>query len=110
MRSRRGCAPASSTSWPRSSAPASAADLDAPLRRPAYLKDVRTDAETHGVERDRGSIVLGWLIKVAAAIMIVGLAGFDGVSAAVAHLNGTHDANSAAYAASQAYQPTHDLR
>lgn len=52
---------------------------------------------------------MGWLLRVAIVILVVGIAAFDGISVVVAHMNGTDDANEAAYEASQAYQQTHSV-
>lgn len=59
--------------------------------------------------RDRGSIVLGWLTKLAVAIAIVGIALFDSISIFAAHLGASDDANTAAEAASQEYRTTHNV-
>lgn len=61
-------------------------------------------------DRDRGSMVVGWLVKLAAVLTIVGIVGFDGISLAVARLNSQDDANSAASAAAAAWQQTHDVQ
>lgn len=58
---------------------------------------------------DAGGIVLGWLVKLAAVLLLVGLAGFDAISVGVAHLNGSDDANTAASAAAQQWQTSHNL-
>lgn len=59
--------------------------------------------------RDSGSIVLGWLTKLAVAITFIGLALFDSISIGAARLGGTDDANNAASAASQSYWSTHSV-
>jgi len=58
--------------------------------------------------RDSGSMVIGWLVKLAAVLTIVGILGFDGISLAVTHLNSQDDANSAATAAAEAWQQNHN--
>ena len=58
---------------------------------------------------DRGSIVLGWLTKLAIAMSIVGLALFDTLSIGAAHLGATDDAGTAAEAASASYRMSHDV-
>lgn len=59
--------------------------------------------------RDHGSIVLGWLTKLAIAMSIVGLALFDSLSIGAAHLGATDDAATAAEAASTSYRTSHDV-
>ena len=58
---------------------------------------------------DHGSIVLGWLTKLAVVITFVGLALFDTIAIGAARLGGTDDANNAASAASQSYWSTHNV-
>jgi hypothetical protein len=60
--------------------------------------------------RDNGSIVLGWLTKLAVAIAIVGLALFDSLSIGAAKLGASDDANTAAEAASAEYRTSHDVQ
>ena len=59
--------------------------------------------------RDSGSIVLGWLSKIVIAIAIVGVALFDSLSLAAAHLGAADDASTAAEAASASYRTSHDV-
>jgi hypothetical protein len=59
---------------------------------------------------DEGSIVVGWMTKLAAAAAIIGVMGFDAISIGVGHLTTTDDAGKAAQAASQAYQSHHDIQ
>lgn len=54
--------------------------------------------------RERGDIILGWLTKLVIGISLVGVVAFDGVSIGVAHVSTVDDANSAALAASHAWQ------
>lgn len=58
---------------------------------------------------DRGSIVIGWLTKLAVAIAIVGLTLFDTISIGAARLGGKDDANTAAEAAAQDYRANHNV-
>jgi hypothetical protein len=58
---------------------------------------------------DRGSIVIGWLTKLAVAIAIVGVALFDSISIGAARLGAKDDANNAASAASQSYWSSHNV-
>lgn len=59
--------------------------------------------------RDRGSIVIGWLTKLAVAIAIVGVAMFDSISIGAARLGASDDANNAAEAASADYRTSHNV-
>jgi len=58
--------------------------------------------------RDRGDIILGWLTKLVIGISLTGVVAFDGLSIGVAHVSAVDDANSAALAASRAWQNSHD--
>lgn len=58
---------------------------------------------------DAGSIVVGWLVKVAAVLLIIGVSAFDAISVGVARLNGSDDANTAASAAASTWQSTHNI-
>lgn len=60
--------------------------------------------------RDRGTVVVGWLVKLAVVLTLVGITGFDAVSVGVAHLNGTDDASSAASAAADSWQQSHNAQ
>ena len=59
--------------------------------------------------RDSGDIILGWLTKLVIGISLTGVVAFDGVSIGVAHVSTIDDANSAALAASHAWQDSHDV-
>jgi hypothetical protein len=59
---------------------------------------------------DAGSIVLGWVTKLALVGAVVGVVGFDGLSVGLAHLSTVDDANAAVHAASQTYLQTHNLQ
>ena len=59
--------------------------------------------------RDRGSIVIGWLTKLAVMIAIVGVALFDSISIGAARLGAKDDANNAASAASQSFWSSHNV-
>jgi hypothetical protein len=68
-------------------------------------------ADIPGVRRegaDTGSIVIGWLVKVAVVLAIVGITAFDAISVGSAHMSASDDANSAASAAASEYWNTHD--
>ena len=53
-------------------------------------------------ERDRGDLVLGWLIKLSVTLGVIGLLLFDGVSVVVAKVGVQDDASLAAREASDA--------
>jgi hypothetical protein len=59
--------------------------------------------------QDHGSIVLGWLTKLAVVIAIVGVALFDSISIGAARLGAKDDANNAADAASQDFRSSHNV-
>lgn len=59
--------------------------------------------------RDGGDIILGWLTKLVIGISLTGVVAFDGVSIGVAHVSTVDDANSAALAASHAWENSHDM-
>ena len=58
---------------------------------------------------DDGSIVVGWMTKLAITAAIIGTLGFDGISVGLGHLSTSDDANNAAQAASQIFQQSHNL-
>jgi hypothetical protein len=60
--------------------------------------------------RDAGGIVIGWLVKLVVVTTLVAIVAFDAISIGVSRLNGTDDANTAALAAAQVWQQTHNLR
>jgi hypothetical protein len=60
-------------------------------------------------EWDAGSVVVGWLAKIAVVLIIVAGVGFDALSIGLAHLNGADNAATAATAASDTWLTTHDL-
>lgn len=60
--------------------------------------------------RDNGSIVIGWLTKLAVGIAIVGLALFDTLSIGAAKLGASDDANTAAEAASADFRANHNVQ
>ena len=72
------------------------------------LSQVQLDDSAGGP--DAGSIVLGWMTKLAIAGALIGVVGFDSISVGLAHLNTADDAESAVQAASQTYQQTHNLQ
>jgi hypothetical protein len=73
------------------------------LAHSADIADV-TEART-----DAGSIVVGWLVKVALVLTIFGISAFDAVAVGSAHLTTTDDANSAASAAAADFQSTRNV-
>jgi hypothetical protein len=62
------------------------------------------------LRRDSGSVVIGWLTKLAVAIAIVGVALFDTLAIGAARLGATDDANTAAEAAVAAYHTGHNVQ
>ena len=64
------------------------------------MRNARTDA---------GTIVVGWLVKVALALMIFGIAAFDAIAVGSAHLTTSDDANTAASAAAADFQSSHNV-
>jgi hypothetical protein len=60
--------------------------------------------------RDHGSIVIGWLTKLAVSLAVVGLMLFDGLAVGAAHLAATDDANQAAQAGAAEYRTSHDVQ
>jgi hypothetical protein len=60
--------------------------------------------------RDSGSIVLGWLTKLMAVLLLSGVVLFDFVSVGVARMSASDDANTAAQAASSEWNHTHSVQ
>ncbi|MGB8652163.1 MAG: hypothetical protein WCD35_16045 [Mycobacteriales bacterium] len=60
--------------------------------------------------RDSGSIVLGWLTKLAASLALVGLLAFDGIALVTTNFTAADQATTAASAAADAYKSTHDVQ
>jgi hypothetical protein len=58
--------------------------------------------------RDRGDIVVGWLVRVVASVAVVGVLLFDVVSVAAAKMSVTDQASTAARAASDDWLVHHD--
>lgn len=58
---------------------------------------------------DAGGVVVGWLAKVAVLLALVAVLGFDSLAIGLGHLDGTDNADTAATAASDTWQSTHDL-
>ncbi len=59
---------------------------------------------------DSGSIVLGWLTKLAASLAFLGLIAFDGIALVTAHFNGADHASIAASLAADSYKSTRDVQ
>ena len=64
------------------------------------MKEARNDA---------GTIVVGWLVKLALVLTIFGVSMFDAVAVGSAHLSTSDDANSAASAAAADFQTSHNV-
>jgi Ca2+-binding RTX toxin-like protein len=62
------------------------------------------------VAGDRGDIVLGWLSKLVAALLVLGLVAFDGISLAQARFQAADRATTAALAAADSYKQSRDLQ
>jgi hypothetical protein len=88
------------------------------VRHSAQLKDAhpradigcKEDVSMNCERRDGGSIVIGWLVKLAVITTLVAIVAFDALSVGVSRLNGTDDANAAALAAATVWQQTHNLQ
>ena len=61
------------------------------------------------VQSDAGAIVVGWLVKVALVLTVLGVSMFDAVAVGSAHLNASDDANTAASAAAADFQTSHSV-
>ena len=59
--------------------------------------------------RDAGSIVVGWLVKIALVLAVLGVGGFDAITVTSANLTTTDDANSAASAAASEFHNSHNV-
>lgn len=59
---------------------------------------------------DAGSIVLGWLVRVAVVLGVLGVLAFDGISLGTAHLSLADQATTAAQAASDRWVASHDVQ
>jgi hypothetical protein len=58
--------------------------------------------------RDRGDIVVGWLVRVVASVAVVGVILFDAISIGTAEMSVTDQASTAARAASTDWLSHHD--
>lgn len=61
----------------------------------------------HRAGPEQGSIVIGWLAKLAVVLALFAIVAFDGIAVGSAHLSGSDDANNAASAAAFAWQNSH---
>jgi hypothetical protein len=59
--------------------------------------------------RDRGSVVIGWLVKLVAVLALVSVSAFDAISVGAARVSGADDADSAALAAAETWRDTHNI-
>jgi hypothetical protein len=59
--------------------------------------------------RDSGGIVIGWLVKLVAGLVLFSVVAFDAISVGAAHVTGKDDADSAALAAADAWRDSHDI-
>ena len=60
--------------------------------------------------RDSGSIVLGWLTKLAVTLAVLGLLAFDGIALVTTTFSATDQANAVASVAAETYKRTHDVQ
>jgi thiazole synthase ThiGH ThiG subunit len=58
---------------------------------------------------DRGAVRVGYITKLAVALAIIGVFGYDGVSILAVHITTSSDAANAADAASANWQQTHNV-
>lgn len=62
-------------------------------------------------DADRGSLVIGWLFKVALTLVLIGLLAFDGIAIGVAKVSSTDAASTVAAAAADQYRANkHDAQ
>jgi hypothetical protein len=54
-------------------------------------------------------VVVGWLTRLAAVIVLGAVIAFDGISVAVSYFGATDEANNSAQAATDDYRETHNL-
>lgn len=59
---------------------------------------------------DSGSIVLGWLTKLALVLGLLGLLSFDGIALVTANFTASDHATTAASAAADMWKGTHDIQ
>jgi hypothetical protein len=62
------------------------------------------------LRRDSGSLVVGWLVKIAASLALFAVIAFDTISIGAAHVTGQDDADSAAFAAADNWRDTHNVQ
>ena len=60
--------------------------------------------------RDRGDIVLGWLVRVVALLAVVGVMAFDALSVGSSRLSIDDQATTAARAAADSWAASHDMQ
>jgi hypothetical protein len=58
---------------------------------------------------DSGAVRVSYIAKLAVALAIVGVVGYDGVAILVTHVSTENDANNAANTASQVWQTNHNV-
>lgn len=59
---------------------------------------------------DSGGVVLGWLVRLAAILGVVGVLAFDGISLGVARLSAADDASTAARVAGATWSQTGSIQ
>jgi uncharacterized membrane protein YebE (DUF533 family) len=63
----------------------------------------------HREPADEGTMVLGWLARIALVVAIVGVIGFDAIAIAQVHVRADDAASQAADQAATTWQATHDF-
>lgn len=71
------------------------------------MKVVRLRSRCAG---ERGSVITGWLAKLAVTLGVLGVLAFDLISIGASRVGAADDAGNAAIAASQAWEETHDVQ
>ena len=61
-------------------------------------------------DRERGSIVIGWMTRLLVCFAVLGVVVFDGIAVAVANLGAADDAGTAASAAAYEYRESRDVQ
>jgi hypothetical protein len=61
------------------------------------------------MSHEAGSIVIGWLTKIAVSLAVIGLLVYEAVAIGVAHVSASDEAQAAASAGSEVWQTTHNV-
>jgi hypothetical protein len=68
------------------------------------------DLGNPGEPSDRGDMVMGWLVRIALILAVVGVIGFDLVTTVQSQVTATDQANAAAAAGYTTYSQTHSVQ